>query len=258
MVTVMLESDKRNIKTKIKLIKIYIPIIVSVLALGISGATFCKNYLSKFQPVCTVGDLRLRIYPISNGNENWFIPSIDIPINIANDGSRPGKVLGMRLRANYPDVPIQNNYEYFYPKWELDTRKFNQIAKERFEWINEATLGYWVPFIVLSKTSSFKHVVFESRWDKPIIASKIIFTLEIYTDSHKAWKEIGRWDAYIRAIDWSELTSRGTSNSFHAINSIELERPIYPPDLYRFLEAKEPIPEGGYNAEPSFLDYPQH
>jgi len=230
--------------------------VISVAAVTISLIALWKTHFAKFRPICTIGDLCLRIYPIRSERENWFIPSLDVPVSIANEGARPGKVLGLRISVSFPNLPIPGNREIFYPIWEVAPEKFRRIGRNRFQWIDEATLGEWMPFVVLPKTTVTKHLVFESRWTDPVIQNEVSFSMEIYTESHRKWTEIGKWQSCLSPAAWSELTIHGTSIGTHPIGAIEMEEQLHPPDLHKYTGTKEPIPEGGFGAGLSYLDYP--
>ena len=66
-------------------------VIIALFALGVALTTLFKTHLSKFKPIITVGDLSIRIYPIKSDDEEWFLPSFNLPISISNDGAKPGK-----------------------------------------------------------------------------------------------------------------------------------------------------------------------
>ncbi len=79
-----------------------ISIAIATLSAIFTGVALWKNNFSKFKPITLVGDLNLRIYPIKSDDEKWFIPSLDVPINIANEAARPGKILRVRIVVNFP------------------------------------------------------------------------------------------------------------------------------------------------------------
>ena len=234
----------------------WIPIasaIISVIAVVLSLIALWKTHFAKSKFIPIVGTLRLRIYPIKNERERWFIPSFDIPVSLTNEGARPGKILGLRLSIKFPDLPIPDSREYFYPKWEVDAK---QICRERFEWINEATIGDWMPFVVLPKETVTKHLVFESKWFDPVIQNEVTCAMEIYTDVDPTWKDIAKWYVRLSARDWGELTNNGTSFGYSPDGAIDMLEKIHPLDLHKYTGSKEPIPEKGFGVAPSYLDYP--
>ncbi len=239
---------------------IWIPIIISFIAILISFIALWKTTFSKFNPVFTAGQLGFRIYPIRNGKDKWFLPSIDLPISIANDGARPGRVVDMRIVVKFPNLPIKGNYENFLPHWEVDSMKFNQAEKrDRFQWLKEVVLGDWMSFIVLPKQTITKHIIFESRWDKPVIQNDVLFIAEIITDSSKDWKNIGEWKFSLSNIYWSELTENCTSIRALRINNKKSnELNIFPKDLHKYTGTDEKIVSGGFKTSPSYLDYPKN
>jgi hypothetical protein len=236
----------------------WIPItsaIISVIAVTLSLIALWKTHFAKSRFIPMVGNLRLRIYPIKNEDRRWYIPSFDVPVSITNEGARPGKILGIRLLIKFPDLPIPDNKECFNPKWEVDGK---QICRERFKWINEATVADWMPFVVLPKETVTKHLVFESSsWTEPVIQNRVTCIMEIRTDTDQTWKEIAKWDASLTAKVWGELTHRGTSFCYIPDGAINQLAEIHPIDLHKYTGSKEPIPEEGLGAAPSYLDFPK-
>jgi len=236
-------------------IYLFLPFIISFLAFIVSLISLWKNYFTKFNPLCTTGDLSFRIYPIKSGPEKWYLPSYIIAVSITNKGNAmPGKVLGLRIVLSFPKLSIPDNREIFYPKWEIDYNKFKQKAKYRFNWIDEAVINDWMPFVVLPKMTVTKHLIFESRWEEPVIQDEILIKLEMFLDSKKNWVEIERWKTSLTPHYWSELVNRGTSFRIPPVESIRQESHLSPPDLHKYTGTTEPIPKG-VNFEPSCLDY---
>ena len=235
------------------------PIWISFLALVISIIALWKTSFSKFNPLFTAGELKFRIYPIRNGKEKWFVPSIDLPISVANDGARPGLVLDSRIIIKFPQVQIKDNYEIFPVLWEVDGMKFRQAdQKNRFKWIDEVVSSDWMPFIVLPKETKTKHLIFETRWNEPVIQDEILFVAEILTDSSKKWKKIAEWRFNLNKYFWSELTERGTAmGAFKTDKPDRINLNSNSKDLRKYTGPKEEIPSGGFKAKPSYLDFPK-
>lgn len=238
----------------IKNLKVDFTLIISLLSLTISLVVLWRGFLSRFQPITTIGDLRLRIYPIKNGKQRWFIPSLDVPVNIANDAARAGKILGIRIILNFPKLPINDNREIYYPKWEVDPQKFTKLAQYRFHWIDEAAKAEWVPFVILPKTTVTKHIIFETgRWDEPVIQEELVYRMEILTDSNEQWLEIGKWALNLYPELWSELVENGTSIGTRNLISVDIEgESRFPNDLHKYTGTKKKIPKGGFKAKPSY------
>ncbi len=237
---------------------VIIPIIISIIALTFSGIALWKTNFSKFNAIFSVGDLRLRIYPIKNGKQKWFIASVDIPMEIANDAAQAGRIIDIRIRVNYPNLPIKDHWEIFIPKWDIDSIKFRQCdAQDRFKWINDATLSDWKPFIILSKQTVSKHFIFETTWKKPVIQNRVIFGLEIKTDVNRKWSKVDEWELFLLKEVWSELTEVGTSIGTPSKRSEEqYNKLVNPPDLHKYTGTDEKIPRGGFKTKPSYMDYP--
>jgi hypothetical protein len=68
------------------------------------------------------------------------------------------------------DPPFTGNHEFIPAVWELKPDKVNCIDKNRFHWIDKVVAADWSPFVVLPKTTATKHLLFESRWDKPVVS----------------------------------------------------------------------------------------
>ena len=211
-----------------------------------------KTHFAKAKFIVIAGTLRLRVYPIKNEGRRWFIASFDAPVSITNEGARPGKILGLRLVLRFSELPIPDNREYFYAKWEVEGSK---ISRERFTWIDEGKVAHWMPFVVLPKDTVTKHLVFESTWDEPVIQNRIDCSMEIYSDLDRTWQELAQWDVVLSPTVWGELTNRGSAFSYET-EVLHREDRIQPPDLHKFTGSKEPIPELGLGAAPSYLDYP--
>ena len=173
-----------------------------------------------------------------------------------NEGARSGKVIGLRIRTRYPNLPISNNYEIFHPLCEVDYKVFEPIINQRFEWIDKAVLGEWSSFVVLPKETVTKHLVFETRWDEPVIQENVVFELEMLTDVSKKWRKLAEWKFHLSPAVWSELTEVGASfTCFEKDSALFYKDSINPPDLHKYTGTKDPIPKGGFGAKPSYLDY---
>jgi len=143
-------------------------IIVSTVALTVSAVALWQTHFSPFSPLVVGEQLTLSIYPIRSGSDRWFIVSLVAPISITNEGARPGVISGLRLRLHYPNLPIPDNREFIYPVFEIKGEEVNKSSRDRFEWIDKNT-SHWMPFTILPKATATKHLVFERRWEKPVV-----------------------------------------------------------------------------------------
>jgi hypothetical protein len=214
-----------------------------------------KNHLAPFSAIAVAGRLNLRIYPIRSGTERWFIASLDLPVSVTNDGARPGVVNGLRLRLNFPRIPIPGNCEFIKPCYEIAPEDAKRINKNRFEWTDEIVVGDWMPFAVVPKVTVTKHFIFETRWDDPVIQEHIDCTLEIRSDSG-TWREVTSWRLFLIAEIWSQLVDMGTSMGFYPNTADSVQEDCVPPDLHKYTGTKTEIPKGGLGEHNSYLDYP--
>lgn len=239
---------------QIQVIAYILSVIIALFALGVALTTLFKTHLSKFKPIVTVGDLSIRIYPIKSDDEEWFLPSFSLPISISNDGAKPGKVLGIRLIVSFPDLPINGNKEIILPKWEVDNKIFKKMSSERFNWIEEAVIEDWMPYVVLPKNTVSKNLILETRWDEPVIQKNVNIKLEIYTNAKKEWIKINHWKFSLTPFVWGTLTS-GSTFTIEPENNLPMGELIYPKDLHKYTGSKEPLPKLT-DVAPSYLNYP--
>ena len=174
-----------------------ISIVISVAAFILSIIALWQTHFAKFKIVCAAGSLQFKIYPFSNKGENWYIPSVDVPIAITNIGAQVGKIVGLRIQVKYQNLQASNNFEFFSPEWEVDYNKYHPISNTRFEWIDKAVIGNWTPFIVLPKQTITKHIIFEKRWEEPVFHDNVVFELEILTNISKKWQTVAQWNAHL-------------------------------------------------------------
>jgi hypothetical protein len=140
--------------------------------------------------------MQYKTYPFQHGKDIWYIPSIDIPIAITNIGARIGKITGLRIRGRYQGLHTKQNFEFFSPIWEVDFKKYYPISNKRFEWIDKAVIGDWMPFVVLPKQTVVKHLIFETSWKEPVLHENVIFDLEILTSISRKWQKVAQWNAF--------------------------------------------------------------
>ncbi|MEW6084842.1 MAG: hypothetical protein AB1607_09625 [Chloroflexota bacterium] len=188
-----------------------ISITISIAAFILSTVALWQTHFAKSKLVNTVGNLQIRLYFLQHKKEKWYLPTIEIPISLTNEGARVGKVLGLRVRVWFPDLPDSQKYQLINPLCEVDYKKFDSMNDQLFEWTDEAVLGEWMPFTVLPKQTVTKHWVFQSRWDEVIIQDNVIFELEIFTNVVKKWRKIAKWKATLSPEMWN-TSIRGVSS----------------------------------------------
>ncbi len=232
-----------------------VSIAISIAAFVLSATALWQTHFAKFRIICSAGNLRLQIYPF----ENRYLPSVDIPITITNVGAQVGKVIGARVRVSYPDLSISNNYEFFNPIWDVDYEKYNPISNKRFEWIDKAVVGEWMPFVVLPKQTISKHLVFESHWDEPVFYDNVIFELEIRTSTSKKWGKVARWDISLSPEMLDEKNDSVSSFIFMEAGSINinLEKDIDVTELHNQINTKYLTKSGIFQGSQSKLSKPR-
>jgi hypothetical protein len=216
---------------------------IALVAVLISLISLYSSNLAPFKIAATAGDLRFRIYPIKNGDQSWYSASADIPIQAVNTGARVGRILLCRLRASYPSLPVSGAYEVFRASFIVDYKAFASSGHNRFKWISNAVISDWKPSIVLPKATVDQHVIFETRWDKPVVSDSIVFTLQQRRDGSSGWADIGTWELDIDEGMFADL-ARGSSYAATPIGATpdDLTEQIYPDDLHNYLKPKRPLP----------------
>jgi hypothetical protein len=234
-----------------------VSIIIASLALLVSLVALWKTHFAKGRVVSAVGSLRVHLYPFRNEKARWYISGFDAPFTLTNAGARPVLITATRLRFHYADIPIPENREFIYPKWEIEPAEAGQIsARKRFEWIDTLTKGKAMAFPLIPKETVTKHLIYETRWDDPVVQKRVKVALEIKIDGVKAWQEIGDWQISLSAATWGELTNRGTSIAFDPSTSPRQFHETTPEDLHKYTGSKDPIPANGFGASSSHLDFP--
>jgi hypothetical protein len=112
-----------------------------------------------------------------------------------------------------------------------------------------------MPFVVLPKASVTKHLVFESRWNAPVVQKRVSCRMELYTDSERRWRGIGEWEFSLDSTVWVYLVRDGGGIVTLARGGVELKRELHPPDLHKHTTPKEPMPKEGLFSGPSYLEY---
>lgn len=229
-----------------------ISLCISTIAISVSILTIWKTQYTRFRPIINVGNCKLSIYPFKSDKEEWFISSLDIPISITNKGAQIGIINGLRIKVSYPEIPIKNNYEIFDSKWIVDGRK---ISKNRLDWVKQAVVEEWIPILILPKETKTKHIVFETRWNSPVIQKKIICTLEFKSDKKDVWQKVIDWNHYLSKENWVDLTQNGRSYiSFPNIKNFN-DVKCYPNDLHKYTGIEDDISDVKVDFAPSYLNY---
>jgi hypothetical protein len=226
--------------------------IISLIAIALSGIAIWKTHFVRFSPILSIGSCRHRIYPIKSDNERWYISSFDIPISFTNQGAQAGRIDDIRVKITFPKLPIDGHYEMFYPKWDVNGK---ELSQNRFSWIKTSVKEDWMPFIVLPKETKNKHLVFETRWDEPVIQESVECELQIRFDGKKEWKEISQWKIRLTKQVWYDMAENGVSYGTSPDLKMDKKDFIHPEDLHKYTGTKEPIENERKKSGPSYLDY---
>lgn len=230
---------------------------ISLAALIVAIVALWRTHFSTQRPTVAVGLIRHRIYPIRNEKQRWFLTSFNLPLTIANSGAQALLIDDIRLSLHYPDVPIPKNHETVPVVWDMDPDSAKDINKDRFTWLKELKHTDWMPVVVLPKATVLKHLIFEKRWDEPVIQRRIFVGLHLHSSASKEWERVATWEIRLDNETWSELANVGTSMGYHPEGSVSAVRSQIPDDLHKYTGSKDPIPEQGFGAHASFLDYPK-
>ncbi len=229
---------------------------IALAALAVSLVSLWRTHFSRSRPIVLCGRLRHRIYPIKSERSRWFLTSFDVPVSFLNAGAQPILVTGVQLRVHFPKIPIPGNCEIIPVKWEIPMAEAQNIDKDRFAWIRKLAPWGFMTFAVLPKQTVVKHLILECRWDEPVIAEEVEVSLEWRHSSRDAWCKGATWKVNLDKFHWSELANMGTCMSHDPVHlRIPGER-LIPGDLHKYTGTKEAIPEKGFNAPPSYLNYP--
>jgi hypothetical protein len=230
-------------------------LLISLAAIAISLLALWKTHLAPFSALAIAGQLRIRIYPIKSGERRWFIPSLDVPVSVTNQGARPGAISGLRLRLHFPGIPIPGNCEYIKVTFEIAPQDAKSISKNRFEWTEKIVPSDWMPFAIVPKATVTKHLIFESRWETPVVQDIVDCTLEIRSDPSR-WQNVTSWRLSLGADIWSGLVDGGVSIAFLPEGIESVLSDCIPPDLHKYTGTKDKIPKSGFGEHESYLDYP--
>jgi hypothetical protein len=231
---------------------------IAFAALSVSAVMVWRTHFAMPRPIVIAGRLRFRIYPIRSEGERWWLGSYDLPLSVCNPGAQPLLLTGLRLRLHFPQIPIPNNEELLPAKWEIEPVSSGKIDRNRFAWIDELAPADWMPTAVLPRATALKHVIFETRWDDPVIQPEVDVDLEIQWSGSIERFVAATWKTVLDAELWGELTNKGTAMSYSPKGQETERGTCSPQDLHKYTGSKEPIPAEGFKAGPSYLDLPQH
>jgi hypothetical protein len=143
-------------------------------------------------------------------------------------------------------LPIPNNEELIPAKWEIEPNSAPKIDRNRFSWIGEVRPREWMPTPVLSRSTILQHLIFESRWNEPVLQPKVDIELQIKWSGSSMFNVVASWNTALDAHDWGELTNIGTSISYAPKGEEEMRELCDPPDLHKYTGTKGAIPKEGF------------
>ena len=228
---------------------------IALAALSISALSLWRTHFAMPKPILNTSRLRLRVYPIKNSGERWYIVSFDLPLSICNPGAQPLLLSAVRLRLSFPQVPIPNNGEVLPVTWEINADDAQKISRNRFEWIDHLRPREWMSTPILPKSTVIQHLIFEARWDLPVVQETTEIELQIKWSGSRDFMLAGHWKIGLRTDTWAELITDGTSFSYFPSEARHTFENITPPDLHKYIASKEPIPKASTSS--SYLDFPK-
>jgi hypothetical protein len=201
--------------------------------------------------------LHFNVFPIRSNDGRWYIVSAFIPISFANPGARPGKVLSMRIIATFPKANLPRHRDVLHAVFQIDADGQRDASKPRFEWLDLYATP-WLPFVVLPKATVSQLVLFEKRWDRPIVQDQMHLVLEGFTDTARRWKRLAEWDVPLDRKTWSIFLNEPISAIGFGVTpkSHPDDESSRPENLNELIGTDEPLP-GPKSGPPSYLDYPR-
>lgn len=210
----------------------WLSILVAVIAAIVAGIALWSTHFAKGHLIWAVSTASLAIAKWDSDEDERYTPDIAIPMSIANTGTQPVTVNGLRVRVRYVGLPIPNAYEIWTLNCELDLEteltmgmgRTSLVALKRF-------LG--TPFIILPKTNVDKRFVFWCRWEKPV-EQKMVFDLEAQTSKGGEWKLIDSWRFELTANSWTDFVDQGSRLGLMTADQHVFDHAPNPEDLHKY------------------------
>ncbi|WP_131821950.1 hypothetical protein [Mycobacteroides chelonae] len=189
----------------------YVPIAISLLALGVSGTTLWRTQLSPFKLLTTAGPMEFRRHAFVAGDDRWYLPHLATTVGFTNAGAKPGRILDIRAVVRYTAIPIQDAYEVYKCLGVFDPTHYRNSASRRLEMMDKARIGDLAPFVVLPKVTETKFLVFDGRWETPVRQKEMLVDLEVLTDQSSDWQTVERWRfSHMSTSLWHHIESGGS------------------------------------------------
>jgi len=180
----------------------WLPIIVSLVALGLSTMSLWKGYLTPFRLEVAHSSPCFCLYKItprisgSKSGKGWWIPSFDVGLSFYNGGQKIGRVTDVRIKCDLRSGKGPRTY-LFSPKWVVSYASFTQHRHYRIRWIDTSVERDWYPLILPAKETKHVHLILEShRWDEGN-TGEMEYTLQVFSSESKEWKECARYRLWI-------------------------------------------------------------
>jgi len=206
---------------------------MSLSALAISTITLWRSHLAPSRIVSTFGPMHMKIHTMKSENESWLLPHFATSVNFTNSGSQIGRVEGIRAIISYTALPIPDAYETFLCLGEYDAGRYWKHSHRRFEMIEKALDGEFIPLVILPKSTVTRFYVFSARWDKSVRQREMRVSVEIVTDRKPEWTRIGDWTFGFPEGMWEEIEA----GSSLIVRNDETRNPSVhtnPPDLHKY------------------------
>lgn len=244
-------SEQDSSTTETSLLSL-VPLIVSLLAAGVSALALWRTHFSRGEVVYATGDAVLSVTQWTNEGRTWYTPDLIITTAIANTGVRPVVIQGLRVKVEYPDLPIPSAYETWTFNMELDPTA--EIPQGPGRSAIKLERGSGIPWVVLAKASIEKRFVCWTRWETPVI-QRVKLTLESKTTRSKNWVQVESWDYEFKPRWWVEMTANGSGILLVPTGQAEAryKNETHPKDLHKYTRPTEPLPKEPRDQSPSFV-----
>jgi len=221
-------------------------LVVAVCAAVISGVAMWRSHFARGKLIWAPGRASFSITGFRKegataDDPGWFVPDLAIPMTIANSGAQAVIVRGLRLKVEYPELPIPGAHEIWELNCELDTT--TELQSGTWRTALDAAQGNGTPFIVLPKSSIDRRFLFACRWERPVV-QRMVFTLEVWTSRKPKWRTVETWKFGITGAGWVNYAIDGGRMGVVAAGQIAalFRRQTNPENLHDYTGPTKPLP----------------